>query len=247
MKTRFKNWLILPNDTRNLNIFEKSKINLTIDFAFYNLIFGIFSIIISYIANDHITTIITSIFFCLNLVAVFSIRWSKSYLIAAKVLTINIVIGVILISFINHAVVDMMHLIHMLLAILLAYFTAGRKWSILLIGVMSFYLFSLTFLKTTVYFSQVAVLFNPSFTIQNLLFVSPVVTLINAIIIIIILDFNHKNQKQMVEIATNSNRLKEGILSVVAHDLTSPIANIVVINDFLKTNITTPQKDDGES
>ena len=247
MKTKFKHWLIQPNDTKDLNIFEKSKINLTIDFAFYNLIFGIFSIVVSCITRDHITSIITSIFFCLNLMAVVSIRWSKSYLIAAKVLTINIVIGVILISFINHAVVDMMHLIHMLLAILLAYFTAGRKWSILLIGVMSFYLFSLTFLKSSTYFSQVAVLFNPSFTIQNLLFVSPFVTLINAIIIIRILDFNHKNQKQMLEIATNSNRLQEGILSVVAHDLTSPIANIVVINDFLKTNITTPQKDDGES
>jgi signal transduction histidine kinase len=247
MKTKFKNWLINPTDTKDLNIFEKSKINLTIDFAFYYLIFGIFSIIISFITSDQITTIITTFSLCLNLVAVHSIRWSKSHAIAAKVLTFNIVMGVILVSFINHAVVDMMHAIHMLLAILLAYFTVGRKWSILLLGIMSLYLFSLTFLKTTVYFNQVAVLFNPSFTIQNMLFVSPFVTLINAIIIITILDFNHKNQQQMLAIATNSNRLKEGILSVVAHDLTSPIANIIVINDFLKTNITTPQNDDGES
>ena len=247
MQTKFKKWLLNPEIIENLNIFEKAKMNLTIDFAFYYLQISLLFVIISLFTKDVITSAMTGIFFTGNLSAVISIRKSQSHELTAKALTFSMVLGIMLVSFVNFAIVDIAHIMLFILAVLFAYFTLGRKWTMFLIAFMSLYLFAITYLKTTIYFDQFIIFFNPDFDPKILTLVSPLVTLIIVFIIIVMLDINRDNQLKMLQMATNSNRLKEGILSVVAHDLTSPIANIVVINDFLKTNITEPQNDDGES
>ena len=142
---------------------------------------------------------------------------------------------------------DMLYLSNAMVAILFSYLVLGRRWTLFISLFFSVYLIVISFIVNSDYLSSLSPYFNPEFDYKMLKTISPFFTMINVLIIIKLLDFHNKNQNEVMKLAMNSNKLKEGILGVVAHDLRGPIANIVVVNEFLKSNLNNPSKDDGES
>ena len=247
MQKKFRNWLLANFDFTKVDIFESAKIKLVADFSIYYLFFGLFSVIAGILGNDILVTILTFVILLLNYISVLTIRFLGTHIYAAKTLSINMVLGVIVTSFINNATIDIMYMTHFVVAILFAYFTVNRKWCIMLTIIMTLYLIILTYVKLSINHEYLTLFLNPAFVQTKSNLASPVVTIVNIIIVIILLDYHHKNQIEALRIVKQSNQLKDGILGIVAHDLRSPLANIIAINEFLKTNILEPENNDGES
>lgn len=229
------------------DIFEIAKNKLIADFSIFHLLFSFAALVFALFTNDIHTMTLVGFFFLIYIASFLLIKYKKAYNSSAQITSISIILGLIFISLFNHATLDMLFLSNAMIAILFSYLVLGRGWTIFITIIFSIYLIVISNIVDTEYFNSLKPYFNPDFDLDILRTVSPFYTLLNMLIFIKLLDFHSKNQKEVMKLAMNSNKLKEGILGVVAHDLRGPIANIVVVNEFLKANLGEPSKDDGES
>ena len=247
MIEKIRKALLGSTQSKENDIFETSKNKLIADFSIFHLIFSFTAVVLAFVTNDMHTVCLVFFFFIIFLASFLTIKYKRSYRSSAKITSFCIILGLILISLSNRAVMDMLYLSNAIIAILFSYLVLGRRWTLFISLVFSFYLIVISFIVNSDYLSYLSPYFNPEFDYKMLKTISPFFTMLNVLIIIKLLDFHNKNQNEVMKLAMNSNKLKEGILGVVAHDLRGPIANIVVVNEFLKSNLNNPSKDDGES
>jgi len=229
------------------NVFERAKVQLVFDFLSIQFIANFLWIALSLISQDYYVCVLILISFFTNIFSIYYLKFSKSASRVAWITSLNIILLAFCIVLVGQFQLNIMHVFQWVIAFVFTYFCLGKKQSIYI----AILIFILTVISSflNIYFKDAVpeILNNPSYNPFYITLFTPIVTAISLGYLFLLLNFYRENQIKAFSKVDNANDIKNSVLSVVAHDLRSPLSSIKMANELIKYNLADPKNDDGEN